>query len=279
MAQMTGQPAAGRIHSVFRRACAIQFENDHLVVLVAPEVGNGPLNIVLEGTLAGWQSLQSGMVVRREDKRVQVGHLSVSLEAASIWEPCPDWERFRPGAGRLLRRAGPLADWAQERVPGDSLLALLGGPLRGGRVAESATHARALAGAGAMWAGWQGDEAQLRAGTTQLAGLGGGLTPAGDDFTLGALLCAWLAHPDPVGYCSLVVGAAAGRTTMLSAAFLKAAGRGECVEVWHGLLEALEDGSGGRVIAAAAAVLAYGHTSGADALAGFLWMGQRVLGG
>jgi hypothetical protein len=42
-------------------------------------------------------------------------------------------------------------------------------------------------------------------------------------------------------------------------------------------LEALERGSDDQLTAAAAAVLSYGHTSGADALAGFLWMARRVL--
>jgi hypothetical protein len=42
------------------------------------------------------------------------------------------------------------------------------------------------------------------------------------------------------------------------------------------LLKALEGGSDEELVAAASAVLAYGHTSGADALAGFLWMGLRI---
>lgn len=279
MAQMPRPLAVGRLHSAFRWACTIQFESDNLVALVAPELGNGPLNVVLERMPAGWQNLQPGTPVRFEDNRVQVGGVTVSLDGASIWEPCPNWERLRAHAAALLQRAEPLADWAQERAPGGSLLALLRGPLRADNATESIVHARALAGAEAMWAGWQGDEAQVHAGTAQLAGLGSGLTPSGDDFALGTMLCAWLAHVDPAWYCRLVVETAAGRTIMFSAAFLRAAARGECGAAWHRLLEALGGGSEDRLAAAAVAVLSYGHTSGSDALAGFLWMGRRVLEG
>jgi hypothetical protein len=279
MAQMPRPLAAGRLHSVFRRACIIQFDGDDLVALVAPDAGNGPLNVVLERMPAGWRNLQPGTPVRFEDKRVQVGGVTVSLAGASIWEPCPSWGRLRADAAPLLRRAEPLTDWSQERAPGDGLLALLRGPLQADKATESIVHARALAGAEAMWAGWQGDEARVRAGTAQLAGLGGGLTPSGDDFALGTMLCAWLAHVDPVWYCRLVVEAAAGRTTALSAAFLRAAETGECGEAWHSLLEALAGSAEDRITAAASAVLAQGHSSGADALAGFLWMGRRVLEG
>lgn len=279
VAQMPKPPAVGRLHSVFRRVCIIQCDNDSLVAVVAPEAGNGPLNVVLERMPAGWQNLQPGTAVRFDEKRVRIGGVSVSLDGASIWEPCPDWGRLRADAVQLLRRCEPLANWAQEHAPGGGLLSLLREPLRADEAAESVVHARALAGAEAIWAGWQGDEGRVRAGTAHLAGLGGGLTPGGDDFLLGAMLCAWLAHANPVWYCRLIVEAAAGRTTMLSAAFLGAAASGECGAAWHRLLEALEGGSEDRLTAAAAAVLSYGHTSGADALAGFLWMGRRALGG
>ena len=120
-------------------------------------------------------------------------------------------------------------------------------------------------------AGWAGDLSLLREGAAQLAGLGAGLTPAGDDFLCGLMLWAWLAHPDPEALCRVVVEAAAPRTTTLSAALLRAAGRGECSAAWHRLLAALATGDEGRILAATQRVLAHGATSGAAALAGFLW--------
>jgi hypothetical protein len=101
------------------------------------------------------------------------------------------------------------------------------------------------------------------------------LTPAGDDFLAGAMLWGWLAHPTPDFLCRLVIEAAVPRITTLSAAFLRAAARGECSAAWHALLAALSRGSDEEVARAARDVLALGATSGADTLAGFLWAGMR----
>jgi hypothetical protein len=141
----------------------------------------------------------------------------------------------------------------------------------------TAVRARALKAAQTLWVGWGGDEAQVKAGAAQLAGLGTGLTPSGDDFLLGTMLCAWLAHPSPKRYCAEVLDAALAQTTLLSAAYLRSAAGGECSSPWHLLLEALASGSEERIVDAARAVVAYGHTSGSDALAGFLWMGSRAM--
>jgi len=108
-----------------------------------------------------------------------------------------------------------------------------------------------------------------------LAGLGGGLTPAGDDFILGALLAAWagLYGPSAPALAAGVAKAAAAATTTLSAAYVRAAARGECSAYWHRLFAALLQPQTGEAPAALAALLAVGHTSGADALAGFLAAG------
>jgi hypothetical protein len=123
-----------------------------------------------------------------------------------------------------------------------------------------------------MGAGSEEDLASLRSGAAQLAGLGGGLTPAGDDFLTGAMLWAWLAHPASAGYCATLLSASITETTILSAALLQAASWGECSAPWHDMLGALAGGSDAELERAVQGVLAHGHTSGADALAGFLWM-------
>jgi hypothetical protein len=124
------------------------------------------------------------------------------------------------------------------------------------------------------WTGALTEESltRLRAGAAHLAGLGGGLTPAGDDFLTGAMLWAWLAHPTPNNYCGVLLSASMTQTTMLSAALLQAAARGECSAPWHSMFRALVGGSDTNLAEAVQCVLAHGHTSGADTLAGFLWM-------
>ena len=270
-------PMDGSILSVSRRAWLAGFDGDRLVSIVEPDVGDGPLNIVLRHTLREWPDVQPGVPVHVQGHRLRCGRLDVSLEGASVWEPCPDWERLRASARAMLNRLGYVHRGLEEHVPEGTMMLVVEDQGQARVSCMSAGHVRARSAAEALWAGWRGDNAQLGAGAAQLAGLGVGLTPSGDDFLLGAMLCAWLAHPEPSGYCATVADSSASRTTLLSAAFLRAAAQGECSAAWHRLLEALEVGPDDELIAAARAVLAYGHTSGADALSGFLWMGLRVV--
>jgi hypothetical protein len=92
------------------------------------------------------------------------------------------------------------------------------------------------------------------------------------------MLRAWLAHPEPRRFCQTLLDAAAPRTTALSAACLRAAADGQCTAAWHRLLAALEGGREEELAAATQEALAYGHTSGADTLAGFLWNPASPLG-
>jgi hypothetical protein len=102
--------------------------------------------------------------------------------------------------------------------------------------------------------------------------LGVGLTPAGDDFLLGIIYGLWAdggrepARTRQIAAC--IAAAAAARTTTLSAAWLTAAARGEAGRPWHNLITALRDNK--NVPQTIDHILATGHTSGADALAGFI---------
>ena len=62
----------------------------------------------------------------------------------------------------------------------------------------------------------------------------------------------------------------------LSAAWLAAGARGEASSGWHYLVNAIASRSVKEVEAAAYQILPTGHTSGADALAGFL-AAQKIL--
>jgi hypothetical protein len=197
----------------------------------------------------------------------------VNLAGARTWDPCPNGPDLRPRRGEVRPALERLRGAALRHAPEGSLVGLLSassqaeGPLAAGVMAEAGRAARALA------EGWAGDGARLQAAAARLAGLGQGLTPAGDDWLVGAMLWAWLAHPDPDRACALVAEAAAPRTTALSAAYLRAAAAGQCSAAWHRLLPALCGGAQAGLEGAAQGVLAAGHTSGADALAGFLYAG------
>lgn len=105
-----------------------------------------------------------------------------------------------------------------------------------------------------------------------LAGLGPGLTPAGDDYLAGVLL-GLRAIPSSLLWplaAPAVLTAVPGRTSALSTALLAAAFRGEAARPWHGLAGALARSDARRAMAAAARVRRLGHSSGRWTLAGFL---------
>jgi hypothetical protein len=101
--------------------------------------------------------------------------------------------------------------------------------------------------------------------------LGNGLTPAGDDFLMGAIYALWaLRSPEEAHQlANLTVEMAVPLTTSLSGAWLRAAARGEAAQPWHDLVSGLIDGNKATVAGAVDQILAIGHSSGADALAGF----------
>ncbi len=245
------------------------------MALVTPEIGNGPLNIVVDGS--GWNltSIRPGARAQTDGERLQVGGLEIDVSSAAVWEPQPDWPSLRMHQGAIEMRLTALRDFCLAYARAGSLLALLHEG-SGGHSPRRAVLAAARSGLDALAVGWAGDMARLREGAAQLAGLGGGLTPGGDDFLCGAMLWAWLAHSTPISFCRTIVESAAPRTTTLSAAFLWAAAQGECHVAWHVLLEALARGDDVGVARAAEDVLAHGATSGADALAGFVWAGMRI---
>lgn len=93
-----------------------------------------------------------------------------------------------------------------------------------------------------------------------LGGLGPGLTPSGDDALAGILLAARIRWTE-VAESYLVSIAQQVRTHEISRQFLVWAARGQSIEPVHDCL------AGG----AADALLAFGHTSGADLALGLVW--------
>jgi hypothetical protein len=286
--------ATARVFAVFDRACDLSANDGDVIALVAPQIGDGPLNVVLDdaewlcrriqpGTemvYAGGQLLLSGGGADRP-----LDAIAIDLRDASLWEPRPGWDRLRTRRCEMRPGLVALRMLCFSRRPRSSFLPLLG-----------TTHGRRSVGAaGAMCRGvgmeavhqakqatadllagwdWQcpGHVASVRRGGAALAGLGGGLTPAGDDFLVGLMLWAWLAHRAPKSFCQALVEEAAPRTTTLSAALLHAAAQGHCCAAWQRLLAALAQGREADVLSAGEQVLSCGASSGADALVGFLYM-------
>lgn len=205
--QMERQPLDARVLAVFDHACDLTLDGA-VIALVTPQIGNGPLNIVVDAEPGDFALFQAGMPTSLGYHELQKGkdcELHVTLDQAVVWEPCPDWSTLRTYHGVITGRLPVLQASALRYAPNESLIKLSVGPSQKAglsyipRVFYQATRA--------LRAGWQGDISQLCSGATLLAGLGSGLTPAGDDFMCGVMLGAWLAHPAPQDFCLEIVRA------------------------------------------------------------------------
>jgi hypothetical protein len=265
---------AGRVLGVHTLACNLADDAGEVIALVAPAVGDGPFSIVVDASFEGVAAFDP---VRASAERLVAGTLEVDLAAAPAWEPRPDWPRLKAARAQVAAGFAAFDEWtpsaiweglthatgADEYPEGKpSFMARL---VRG----QEAYRRLIVAGLGA------GDRTALVEGAGLLAGLGPGGTPAGDDFLVGAMAAAWLLGD--AADAAAIAEAAAGRTSTLSAAFLRAAGRGELAAPWHALLEALGAGQPERVEKAAMVLESVGASSGADALDGFILAGRRLL--
>ncbi len=100
-----------------------------------------------------------------------------------------------------------------------------------------------------------------------LVGDGAGLTPSGDDALAAVLL---YAHATGAEMRSAELTAVVHRTTALSATLLEAARCGHAVPSVVALLDAVTAGDGAATTRALPAVLAIGHSTGADLVAGLV---------
>ena len=274
----------GEVLAVFRRSLVLEFKPGSatdktaatVLALVLPEIGDGPLNIVLDeqvDTLNGFRSGQSACFRRGE---LHVGKTCILLDRASIWEPRPDWSKLRSKPGEVTGALELALSPARSKTSSTSILELIDPSVYPGAIRPTVREFldAARRGMEALEVGLKGEPGALHAGVAQLAGLGPGLTPAGDDFLSGVMLCLWLRHPDPLAVCRSISQVAVPRTTLLSGAMLQRAAAGECDADWHHLFHSVANGDRKRSGVAAGRILARGNTSGSDSVAGFLWMNR-----
>lgn len=278
----TGEVIAVHPHSVY-----VTDEDDEIYAIVRQPLGNGPLNLVIPAEPAHlFNGLTLGTSLASNGARLGVGEvITIGLERAAIWDP----KAYAAPADEAALERGLAALYREiaRRAPEESLARLLPHlededlPDALERVAHF-PRSHALIG-GLVESLAQRDRRRLKVVTSSLAGLGPGLTPAGDDFIAGILLALALVReqrldPSLNAIATLLVETAAPRTHEISGAFLRAAYDGQVGERWHPLLAALTAGDVARIVETVVPVLMTGETSGADMLAGFL-VGIGVLQG
>ncbi|UCC87520.1 MAG: DUF2877 domain-containing protein [Anaerolineales bacterium] len=264
----------GRVLSVHQVACNLIDEDRNVITLLAPSAGDGPFSIVID---SAFDDLSVDDPILADAARLVVGDMTVSLDGASIWEPRPDWPRLRMAGEHISRAFVAFDEWAPSAIWG-GLAHITGADqyaegkptfmARLARGKEAYSHL-IVEGLG------EGKRDSLMAGARLLAGLGPGGTPAGDDFLVGVMAAMWLLGDQ--ADAPAIAGTAAPRTSALSAAFLRAAGRGEFITPWHTLVEALASADLAQVEQAAMRMESFGASSGADALDGFILSGRRLM--
>jgi hypothetical protein len=268
------QAFTGRVLSVHRVVCNLIDDGRDVITLLGPAVGQGPFSITLEPAFDG---LAAGDPAHADAAQLVVGGLTVMLDGAATWEPRPEWPRLRPARERIAAGFHAFDGWASSAIWGGLAHITGADQYSEGKPAFMARLARGKEAYSRLIVEGLGESNReaLVQGARLLAGLGPGGTPSGDDFLVGVMAAIWLlgAEADAPAIAEM----AAPRTSALSAAFLRAAGQGEFIALWHALLEALAAGDLGRVEEAAMRLESYGASSGADALDGFILAGRRLL--
>jgi len=237
-----------RILHVFDQACNLINERREVLSIVTPQIGNGPFNLVVEDKILFAEHLDVESSVFVVGSQLKLNSLTINLASAKLWDPRPAWELLQSKRTDIIGQLTllPIATY-QPALPTD-LLSTFSASVAAGNLPASIPAAR------------------------RLAGLGAGLTPAGDDFMMGAMHAAWIIHPPDIAgvLARQIADTTAPLTTSLSAAWLRSAGKGEAGILWHEFFDALRSvGRIGNPTYAMNRILAVGETSGADALAGF----------
>ena len=92
--------------------------------LVSPNVGDGPLNIVVDAHLPHLPLPPAGAPASINAARLCLGEIEIGLACAD-WDPCPDWEGLRARYPVLRARGPTLVRLARQLAPSRGLLALM----------------------------------------------------------------------------------------------------------------------------------------------------------
>jgi hypothetical protein len=263
------------VESAFAEACNLVTPHDEPLALVSQAVGNGPLNAVLSQPQA-LAALQPGSTLYGDGAWLHLAEgWRLALSPAKDWNPTPRYSRLARWSRLVAHNLAGLRRDLPRCAPAASLAAapmqLFG--------ATSLAQTQACAAIDGLLHSYQaGDLARVGGFAARLAGLGPGLTPAGDDWLAGWLVglhaAAAMSDDEPPlamkAVSRAVIDSATTRTSRLSLAFLQAAAEGTATEAWHRLIAALPDADPAPTRAAMVEILRYGATSGADMLAGFL---------
>ncbi|MBF8289268.1 MAG: hypothetical protein HW391_236 [Chloroflexi bacterium] len=245
-----------------------------LLTLADAAVGPLPNGIMLaepfDFLAAGFRSGDVLWVTRGVVEAPRLGVL-FDLDAAAAWSPRIEARSVELSVRRWGGRSGSVRAAAAAAISRRSgaqtgLGALLvSGSTPGAAARIAAPRLERLAAALR-----NGDPASVEEAAGSLIGLGPGLTPSGDDALVGVAAAAAALGSRETRLLAGVGPALEARTTLVAAAYLRHAARGEFSGDLHDLLAALLGEDGRSVGSAIDRVVGRGATSGADTLFGVL---------
>lgn len=256
-----------RVLHVFEDVCNLINEHGEVLSIVTQKIGDGPFNLVVDEEILFSDHLNAESKISIRSNQLIIEHLNINIDKTESWSPCLNWKILHEKRNNILNQVTSLPKWEtfikQEIAASQrALLARVPGTVQAMTQFMDSLPSAIV-------------NADLPKGINsakQLAGLGQGLTPSGDDFILGAILAAWIIHPRGTArvLAEEITNAAVPLTTSLSAAWLRSTGRGEAGILWHNFFNALTAGDASMIQLQIDKLLSIGHTSGADALAGFI---------
>lgn len=243
-----------RILHCFEQVWNLIDEQNRVLSVVSHKVGNSPLNLVVDGDYL--PRLDADSTIFCTPLQISTAQHKIDVRSASIWNATLPSQ----SASQICTIARHCIDLLA-KFDNHSLFAK-----QGRTRLEQIMQAQLIQGADAMIRALKSQkEAELSDAVLRLAGQGIGLTPSGDDWLMGCMLALY-----QFGYANdaqQIANCAAKNTSPFSACLLQMAGEGKASDLWHKLLTAewsLE------IETAILNILAYGYSSGADALYGFV---------
>jgi hypothetical protein len=265
-----GRLGAAVVQTVFERAVTLKTERGDLLVLVQEVLADGGGVIRVAGTPAWPALVEPGMLARITPSVITLPNFRLDLRAAAIWRP-PDAPR-RGGATEVQDALRSAATAARDQAKA-GLAALAGVGLPG--LPDPVLDTPVLRVAGPLvhrllQAVVAGDPTAAGEVADELAGLGPGVTPSGDDLLVGTIIGLRYAEKGRAVQVAIATNAT-NRTTWSSEQLLSYALAGEATAPLLGVAVALLQGAKETVLQPRLAELfAVGETSGADALVGLL---------
>ena len=285
------RPRIGTIHSVFKKAINIAFE-ETMLALLSDELPRMPNSVRLHSVVISklLPNLEPGMEVCVGNDKFIISpcNFSFYISGAPAWEPRPDvtaynWDREIVALHtRFLAQSLANKQYQAGLVPLVEPL-LLQQPLQATPLSKLAMPKLQML----VQAARQKNNAGIEEATRGLAGLGPGLTPSGDDvlggFAAVMSLLSSVLSTDSISrsdVASIISTVAKPRTTKLSGILLEYASRGEIAEQFGSLLLALmlPVNEFETVQKAADRALTFGASSGGDTFLGIL-LGLQALEG